>query len=57
MHQLIASPFLGQYLLLRPGNAKGVAIPESRFADYYPGSSGSAPTPPSQNVRSTGRMA
>ncbi|MFJ6062766.1 hypothetical protein ACIQHU_06990 [Streptomyces tendae] len=33
MHQLIASPLLGQYLLLRPGHAKGVAIPESRFEE------------------------
>ncbi|MFH9852155.1 radical SAM protein [Streptomyces althioticus] len=33
MHQLIASPFLGQYLLLRPGHAKGVAIPESRYEE------------------------
>ncbi|MGQ4724047.1 radical SAM protein [Streptomyces tunisiensis] len=33
MHQLIASPFLGQYLLLRPGHAKGVALPESRFEE------------------------
>lgn len=33
MHSLITSPFLGQYLLLRPGHPKGVAIPESRYEE------------------------
>lgn len=31
MHQLIASQFLDDYLLLRPGHAGGVQIPRARF--------------------------
>ena len=33
MYSLIASPFLGQYLLLRPGHASGVQIPETRYEE------------------------
>lgn len=33
MHSLLASPFLGQYLLLHPGHATGVQIPESRYEE------------------------
>ena len=45
MHQLIASPFLGQYLLLRPGHAKGVAIPESRFEELHTAVTKGRPAP------------
>ncbi|MCM1950385.1 radical SAM protein [Streptomyces sp. G2] len=31
--QLVASPFLAQYLLLRPGQASGVRIPEARYEE------------------------
>lgn len=31
MHQLIASPFLSDYLLLHPGHPSGVRIPEARY--------------------------
>lgn len=33
VHSLIASPFLGQYLVLRPGHANGVRIPEARYEE------------------------
>lgn len=32
VHQLIASPFLGQYLIVRPGEDKGLRIAAARFA-------------------------
>jgi len=31
MHDLIASPFLGNYLVVRPGRPNGVKIPYSRY--------------------------
>jgi MoaA/NifB/PqqE/SkfB family radical SAM enzyme len=31
MHDLLAAPFLGQYLLLRPGSTAGVQLPRSHF--------------------------
>ncbi len=33
MHQLIASPFLGDYLLIRPGSGNGFKIHRSRYAE------------------------
>ncbi|WP_369189757.1 radical SAM protein [Streptomyces sp. R08] len=33
MHSLIAGPFLGQYLLLRPGHASGVQISKTRYEE------------------------
>jgi hypothetical protein len=32
MHELIASPFLGNHLLIRPGQRNGVKIPQSAYA-------------------------
>ena len=31
MHDLLAAPFLGQYLLLRPGSTAGVQLPRGHF--------------------------
>ncbi len=31
--RLVASPFLGQYLLVQPGHAAGVRIPEVRYEE------------------------
>src|SRR5260370_38392904 len=33
MHEIIAAPFLGNYLLLRPGRPNGVKIPRPRYAE------------------------
>ena len=33
MHELIASPFLGDHLVLRPGSARGLRIAETRFRE------------------------
>ncbi|MEB8341303.1 radical SAM protein [Streptomyces endophyticus] len=33
MHRMIASPFLGKYLLVRPGHPAGVRIPETRYKE------------------------
>src|SRR5260370_42462546 len=33
MHEIIAAPFLGNYLLLRPGRQNGVKIPMPRYAE------------------------
>lgn len=33
MHNLIASPFLGDYLLLRPGDSRGVKISPDRYKE------------------------
>ena len=30
-HDLLAAPFLGQYLLLRPGSTTGVQLPRAHF--------------------------
>ena len=30
-HDLLAAPFLGQYLLLRPGSTDGVQLPRGHF--------------------------
>lgn len=31
MHELIASPFLGDYLVVRPGHPSGIKVPRSRY--------------------------
>ena len=31
MHELIASPFLDDYLVLRPGSTQGVKIPNGHY--------------------------
>lgn len=33
MHDLVASPFLGEYLLLRPGDSRGVKISPDRYEE------------------------
>jgi MoaA/NifB/PqqE/SkfB family radical SAM enzyme len=33
MHQLIASPFLGQYVLVRPGSRGGALLPEDKYEE------------------------
>lgn len=33
MHQLIASPFLEQHLLLRPGSPGGLLLPEAQYEE------------------------
>lgn len=33
MHELIVSPFMGNYLVLRPGFPKGIRIPYSRYRE------------------------
>lgn len=33
MHQLIVSPFLGDYLVLQPGNSKGLKVPAHRYLE------------------------
>lgn len=45
MHQLIASPFLGQYLILRPGHAAGVRIPETRYEELRTAAASDLPAP------------
>ena len=31
MHELIVSPFMGEYLVLRPGSPHGLKIPHSKY--------------------------
>ncbi|SRR5216683_3909658 len=33
MHDLVASPFLGKFLVLRPGYANGIKIPAERYRE------------------------
>jgi hypothetical protein len=33
MHELIVSPFLGTYLVLRPGRSNGIKIPQHKYAE------------------------
>ncbi|MER8009681.1 radical SAM protein [Streptomyces sp. NPDC094149] len=46
MHRLITSPFLGQYLVLRPGHGRGVGIPESRYEELRTAVVDDRPAPP-----------
>jgi transcriptional regulator with XRE-family HTH domain len=43
--RLVASPFLGQYLLVQPGHAAGVRIPESRYDELRVGTANDQPAP------------
>jgi MoaA/NifB/PqqE/SkfB family radical SAM enzyme len=45
VHTLIASPFLGQYLVLRPGHVKGVGIPETRYEELRAAVDAGRPAP------------
>jgi MoaA/NifB/PqqE/SkfB family radical SAM enzyme len=45
MHSLIASPFLGQYYVLRPGYPKGVRISEARYEELSTIVTGNGPAP------------
>lgn len=40
MHQLIASPFLEDYLVLRPGSILGIKIPQPRYAQLCQAAAG-----------------
>lgn len=42
---LVASPFLGQYLLLQPGRATGVRIPEVRYEELRSAAASNQPAP------------
>jgi MoaA/NifB/PqqE/SkfB family radical SAM enzyme len=33
MHQLIASPFLGDYMVLKPGHARGIKVPRAAYTE------------------------
>ncbi len=33
MHELIASPFLGDYIVVRPGHRNGMKIPNSKYRE------------------------
>ncbi|MFG2430460.1 radical SAM protein [Streptomyces sp. NPDC048590] len=43
MHELIASPFLGQYVLLRPGSPGGLLLPEATYEDLRAAATGAVP--------------
>src|SRR5207244_3165997 len=43
VHQLIASPFLDDYLVLRPGSTRGLKIPYARYLELR--HAGDAPCP------------
>lgn len=43
--RLVASPFLGQYLLVQPGQAAGVRIPEVRYEELAAASAEGRPIP------------
>lgn len=45
MHQLLASPFLGQYLVVRPGQPATVRIPEARYEELCAGAAEDRPVP------------
>ncbi|MFG3048931.1 hypothetical protein ACGFZR_28905 [Streptomyces sp. NPDC048241] len=44
-HQLIVSPFLGEYLVLRPGDDNGVQIPLKRYLELSSGASAGIEAP------------
>ncbi|MFH8885807.1 radical SAM protein [Streptomyces californicus] len=43
--RLVASPFLAQHLLLQPGRAAGVSLPESRYEELRTASAEGGPVP------------
>jgi MoaA/NifB/PqqE/SkfB family radical SAM enzyme len=44
-HDLLAAPFLGQYLLLRPGSTDGVQLPRGHFAELAQAAGAGGPYP------------
>jgi len=46
VHDLLAAPFLGQYLLLRPGSTAGVQLPRGHFEQLVLAAAGNSPFPP-----------
>jgi hypothetical protein len=46
VHDLLATPFLGQYLLLRPGSTVGVQLPRGHFDQLTQAATGNSPFPP-----------
>ena len=45
MHDLLAAPFLGQYLLLRPGSTAGVQLPCGHFDQLVRAAAAGGPYP------------
>jgi MoaA/NifB/PqqE/SkfB family radical SAM enzyme len=45
VHELIASPFLDDYLVLRPGSARGLKIPHPRYLELRQAAAGGDPCP------------
>lgn len=43
--RLVASPFLAQHLLLQPGRAAGLRLPESRYEELRTASAEGGPVP------------
>lgn len=56
-HDLLAAPFLGQYLLLRPGSTAGVLLPPGHFGALAQAAAAGGPYPPwlAQLTRRPGR--
>jgi MoaA/NifB/PqqE/SkfB family radical SAM enzyme len=46
MHDLLAAPFLGQYLLLRPGSTAGVRLPRAHFDQLAQAAAAGSSYPP-----------
>ena len=46
MHDLLAVPFLGQYLLLRPGSTAGVRLPRGHFDQFVQAAAAGGSYPP-----------
>src|SRR5450755_3841177 len=46
MHDLLAAPFLGQYLLLQPGSTDGVQLPRGRFDQLVQAAAAAGSYPP-----------
>jgi hypothetical protein len=44
-HDLIAAPFLGQHLLLRPGSAAGIQLPRGHFDQLADAAAAGTPYP------------
>ena len=45
-HTLLAAPFLGQYLLLRPGSTAGVQLPRGHFSQLAQAAAAGGSYPP-----------
>ncbi|MFH8343778.1 radical SAM protein [Streptomyces sp. NPDC018045] len=46
MHELIASPFLEQHMLVRPGDSSGLLLPEANYEELRRVAGSDAPAPP-----------